>query len=258
VEPLQNLFKQFKDDRRYLNNVSKKTLLGYEHAWRVFGPYLKDIDSETEVKPAVKQAIIDIQSSTSNKDARKRKREEGSRPITDGSINTYLTVINALLSWAHLEEKVDRLIKMPKLKTLKKVREGLKPEEVQAFIDFKPRGANEVRIKTMSLIALDCGLRLKEVRSLKEEDLDLDNNLLKVYSGKGKKQRMVPFSDELRKALYKYMRDNRDLMTDGYLFGTSGRKLYSQRNASRDFKALVDKLGVPHLTFHQFPLTIRI
>jgi integrase/recombinase XerD len=247
MKPLGELFKTFRDDKRYLLNVSKKTLLGYDHAWKVFGPHLEAIDDETAIKPAVKAAIVEIQ-----KDARKRKREDArKKPITDGSINTYLTVINALLNWAHKEDLMDRLIKITKLKTLKKVRTTLTTEEVEQFLAWKPNGLNETRIKMMVMIGLDTGLRLKEIRMLKRDEIDLENMLLKVYSGKGRKQRIVPFSAELRKALYRYTRDSSALMTDGFLFGTTGRKLYSQRNAARDLAIVCNKVGIRNITWHQ-------
>jgi integrase/recombinase XerD len=235
MQALGELYGQFVEDRKYLKNVSRKTLAGYKSAWGAFGPHLSDVAEETAVKTAVKAAIIAIQ-----KDARKKTRAKGQRAISDGSINNYLTVV-----------KMDRLIHFVKLKTLKKVRSVLTPEEIDAFLKFKPSGINETRLKCLITISLDCGLRLMEVRKLKKENIDLDNLLLKIFSGKGRKQRLVPFSEELRKVVYRYMRDNSQLIVDGFLFGTSGKKLYSQRNISRDLTNLCAKLGLRHITFHQ-------
>ncbi len=244
---LGELFKLFVEDRKYLKNVSKKTLTGYRSAWNAFGPYLGDVQQETAVKEGVKRAIIAIQ-----KEARKKERPKGQRAISDGSINNYITVINAILAWAHEEEHMDRLVKLSKLKTLTKVREILHDDEIKALIGFKPSGVAETRLKCMIQICLDCGLRLEEVRKMKADNINLDDQLLKVYSGKGRKQRIIPISDDLRKVLYKYKRDHKELIVDGFLFGTSGNKLYSARNISRDLALLCTKLGLRNLTFHQF------
>jgi integrase/recombinase XerC len=54
------------------------------------------------------------------------------------------------------------------------------------------------------LTALDTGLRVNELLTLRRSDVDLDNLLLKVV-GKGNKHRLVPISIELRKCLYRYL-----------------------------------------------------
>ena len=56
------------------------------------------------------------------------------------------------------------------------------------------------------LILLDTGCRIGEATTLKVNDVDMDNLLL-TLTGKGRKQRKVPFSLELRKVLYRYIRD---------------------------------------------------
>ena len=53
------------------------------------------------------------------------------------------------------------------------------------------------------LVILDIGLRISETLSLRRADIDNDNLILKVF-GKGQKERLVPFSPELRKRLYRF------------------------------------------------------
>ena len=50
---------------------------------------------------------------------------------------------------------------------------------------------------------IDTGCRIDEVLSAKVRDFDLDNTLLTVI-GKSDKQRIVPFSFELRKRLVRF------------------------------------------------------
>jgi integrase len=48
-----------------------------------------------------------------------------------------------------------------------------------------------------------CGLRFMEVRSVRLQDLDFDRKQLKVVQGNGKKDRYVPLSIHLIRALQK-------------------------------------------------------
>ena len=50
---------------------------------------------------------------------------------------------------------------------------------------------------------LDTGCRIEELLTARISDFDFDNLLLTVV-GKGRKQRKVPFSTELRKVLFQF------------------------------------------------------
>ena len=71
-----------------------------------------------------------------------------------------------------------------------------------------------------------CGLRVSEVCSLTLAELDLNERILTV-TGKGDKQRIVPFYKRLRTLLTRYLRDSRAL----YLKEEHGFVFVSQRGA---------------------------
>jgi site-specific recombinase XerD len=82
----------------------------------------------------------------------------------------------------------------------------------------------------------------------------MDNLILKVV-GKGNKHRLVPFSVELRKALWKSLARRQDPV---FIFGTKNHTKVTVRNIERDFKALGNQLGItgvrfsPHTLRHSF------
>jgi integrase len=229
-------FQDFTEERRIMHNVSKKTLLGYRHAWACLGQgFLDRVEKPEHIKRQMKDSVH-----LSMRRVRAKER------ITEGTINTYITVINAFLRWCHEEDHLDRLIIIPKLKTQTKVRQTVADDVVKVLKSFNPKGTNQTRLKMAILICLDCGLRLNEVRKIKKQDVDLENNLLTVI-GKGNKERIVPISDELRKHLFKYMKT----VNHDYLFVTSGGKLYGLRNIARDLVVLCDRLKVEQFSFHQ-------
>ena len=57
--------------------------------------------------------------------------------------------------------------------------------------------AKNVRDKMLLQIVYYCGLRVSEALSLKFEDVDLKNGVLKVVKGKGGKDRIVPIPKQL-------------------------------------------------------------
>jgi integrase len=74
------------------------------------------------------------------------------------------------------------------------------------------------------------------------------DNLLLTLTGKGRKQRKVPFSLELRKHLFMAREES------GLVFRTSSGKKLSRRNALRDVGLLCQELGIslPGRSLHAF------
>lgn len=63
------------------------------------------------------------------------------------------------------------------------------------------------------------GLRISELVSLKISDVDLEKQEIFVRCGKNKKDRVVPFSDDLKRILNGYVKNHRSNKTD-YFFAT--------------------------------------
>jgi integrase/recombinase XerD len=74
---------------------------------------------------------------------------------------------------------------------------------LRALLTFRPKDYAQWRIHTLTLVILDTGCRIQELLGARTADFDLPNLLLTVY-GKGRKERRVPFSLELRKALVRF------------------------------------------------------
>jgi len=81
-------------------------------------------------------------------------------------------------------------------------------------------------------------------------DFDLDNLLLTVY-GKGRKERRVPFSIELRKVLFRFGQfKERSEITSPLMFPAREGGKWEQRNALRSHYCLLKRLGLPQSGFH--------
>lgn len=78
-------------------------------------------------------------------------------------------------------------------------------EEINTLLNAIPDGSpNNMRDKAMFELMYSAGLRVSEVVSLKLEDVFFDENLLKI-TGKGNKDRIVPFGDVAKEKLKTYI-----------------------------------------------------
>lgn len=219
-------FEQFIQERKYLQNVSPKTVQWYNEsfAWLKRFPLTPD---------GVKSCVVAM-------------REAGLKPT---SCNSRIRVFNAYCAWAKLE------IKIPPLKEEKEVLPTFTEEQVRRFIHYKPKTWYDCRLQALSLTLFDCGLRIDEALSLSRDCVDFDQ-LLFTVKGKGNKQRQVPFSNELRKVLWKFCQKK----NGNFLFGTATGRKQGHRVVLRDFKNLCRKLGFEpprrtlHATRHTFAL----
>jgi integrase/recombinase XerD len=212
---------EFIQERRYLKNVTTKTIAWYEQSFKAF-------DGALDSKQAINQRIVSL-------------RERGVSPI---SINSWLRCINAYLRWTGSD------LKIPRLQEEKKILRTLTSDDVKRLIEHKTKSKSQSRIQSLAVLLLDTGLRIAEILQPTATDIDLDNFLIRVQ-GKGRKERLVPFSIAGRKVLYKLCRNG------GYLFPTPNGTL-SIRNAQRDLTKLCIRAGIkgvrcsPHTLRHSF------
>ncbi len=127
-------------------------------------------------------------------------RERGIKPVT---CNTYVGAMNAFCAWLYQEGHARERVKLAKLRVERRLLTLLDDAQIRALITFKPKTFRQSRVHLGALLILDSGLRVSEMLHLRNGDVDCDNLILKVF-GKGQKERLVPFSPELRRRLYRY------------------------------------------------------
>jgi integrase/recombinase XerD len=131
-------------------------------------------------------------------------------------------------------------------------------QQIRLLVAWKPKGKYQRRLNLLVLFLLDTGCRITEALSLRVREVDFEN-LLVILNGKGRKQRVVPFSFELRKAMFRYCKDF-DRKPDSLLFANRNQTMLGRRNVLRDVKSLCKKLGFTppgrtlHATRHTFAI----
>src|SRR6266536_3444895 len=197
-------FSQFTRERKYLHNVSPATLEWYENSF-------KWLRSESPSPDELKDAVI-------------RMRQKGLKAT---GCNSAIRAINAYLKWS------ESPLKIPRLKEPQLVLPTFTTAEIARLVNWKPKGFYQRRLHLLVLILLDTGCRITEALTLRVSEVDFDN-LLITLDGKGRKQRVVPFSFELRKALFRYIREYRK--PDALLLASRNETRLGRRVMLRDVK----------------------
>lgn len=100
------------------------------------------------------------------------------------------------------------------------------------------------------------GLRLSETIHLKIGDVDFEHEHVFVREGKGRKDRMIPLNDKLKKILIDYLSNDRvDVGTDSLFSCRTGRisALYTEEVLRKTIKAVGIKQQItPHVLRHAF------
>jgi len=222
-------FQQFTRERQYLHNVSPRTVEWYANS-------LRWLPSETPSQAELNEAVL-------------RMREKGLKAT---GCNCAIRAINAYLKWCGSPLKI-RPLKEPSL-----VLPTFSDAHVKRIVQWKPKGEYPRRLHLLTLFLLDTGCRISEALGLRVRDIDLEN-LLVTLDGKGRKQRVVPFSFELRKAMFRYCKEAKRT-ADNLLFASRTETALSRNNVLRDVKALCKELGFApprrtlHATRHTFAL----
>ena len=218
-------FAEFLRERQYFLNVTNATLDWYRNAF--------------EWLPSASPSHADL------KDVVMRMRAKGLRPT---GCNSSICAINSYLKWAGSAERIAYL------KEDERILPTFTPAQVLLLTKHGPKGTYPRRLHMIVLVLLDTGTRIDEVLTLRVQDVDMDNLLLTV-TGKGRKQRRIPFSFELRRILCRYIADRQ-----GLVFATRYGKKLGRRNVLRDVKLLCRKVGFapPERTLHAFRHTFAV
>ena len=221
-------FQQFIREREYVTNVSASTVEWYKQS-------LTWLNNESPTDSDIKALVV-------------RMRESGLKAT---SCNCRLRAIKAYVRWAGLETAI------PRLKEPQQELPTFDSKSIDRLMKWRPRSTPQHRLHLLISVLLDIGARIDEVLSLRWVDVDFDNLLVLVH-GKGRKDRRVPMSLELRKRLFQYQRrvqdeNQRDVSSD-LVFGTRGGTKQQRRNVLRDVKNRCRELGFepPARTLHAF------
>ena len=130
---LSTLFERFLKERRFLKNVTPKTLSWYQSSFLAFTRTVDVPDAAQLTQSVLKRFVVGL-------------REQGLEPV---SCNTYVKAINAFLMWLHAEGHLGERLKMSLQRTERKVVATLKEQDLKHLLGFKPRTTAQWRAYTL-------------------------------------------------------------------------------------------------------------
>ena len=231
-------------------NYSERTVVSYEADLTQFETYLKGVDE------ALDYTVVDADL------VRGWVMQLMEHQYTETSVNRKLSSLRSFYRYL-LRKGVVNLDPMQKIvgpKKKKPLPVFVKDSDMNKLLDETDFGDSFVGIRDRLILEVFyvTGVRLSELIGLKDADVDLSANVIKV-TGKRNKQRLIPFGDELREDLMAYL-DARGRYYVGspesFFIRKNGKKLYShmvyvlvKKNLS---KVVTLKKRSPHVLRHSF------
>jgi site-specific recombinase XerD len=145
--------------------------------------------------------------------------EHGARgkPLCGHSLHGYVLVLRAWLNWCVKEQLIKESpaahVALPRSE--KRVVKGYSGEDIKILLSGARRSKHPERDVALLSVALDTGLRAQVLLGLKVADIHFESGAfgswLLVTSGKGRKQRTVPLSNQAALAVRRYLRVRPDI-----------------------------------------------
>jgi integrase/recombinase XerD len=239
MDSLDQHFQHFLRERIYLHNVAPKTSEWYRDVWRVFQRWWTALPSQHRSRTVISRS--DLQEFVVH------LRERGVKPV---SCNCYLRGLNAFCRWLHREGHASQPVRLRPLKVEKRLLPVHDDRALRLILSYHPKTFVQWRVHSVACTILDTGCRIDELLTARIIDFDFDNMLLTVV-GKGRKQRKVPFSIELRKLLFRFVKiKDRSEVRSELMFSARDGGKWEHRNARRSYYCLLKNLGLPQTGFH--------
>ena len=203
---------KFLEYMRYERNRSPRTVQEYEDDLRMFESFFKNKDSQVSWESVDSDLIRDWLESMM----------DSGHAAT--SVNRRLSALRSLFRFAlsrHLVEK-DPAHVIVGPKNSKPLPAFVREQDMNRLLDGEEMWQDnfeDLRARTIIILLYHTGVRVSELTGMDVSSLDMYDSYIKVR-GKGNKERVVPFGEELKAGLEKYLvaRESFAGMKDGPLF----------------------------------------
>lgn len=178
-------------DQRSRGN-SPETFKYYQHCLERFSRFCgDDFDLKNLTPRFLKEYVLHLSSSE----------------LSSVSVQSYCRGLRSFLSWLYHEEYIENDLcdKFHLPKASRKVIDVLSDDEIDRILSSLS-GSEWLNIRNRLIVCLmlDSGLRLNEVVTLRRDQVNLNDHYL-IVTGKGDKQRIVPFGDSTYATLKNYL-----------------------------------------------------
>ena len=242
---------KFLEYMRYERNRSPRTVQEYEDDLRMFESFFKNKDSQVSWESVDSDLIRDWLESMM----------DSGHAAT--SVNRRLSALRSLFRFAlsrHLVEK-DPAHVIVGPKNSKPLPAFVREQDMNRLLDGEEMWQDnfeDLRARTIIILLYHTGVRVSELTGMDVSSLDMYDSYIKVR-GKGNKERVVPFGEELKAGLEKYLvaRERFAGMKDGPLFVDDRLRRMSPDQVRAIVKNNLSKVTTqkkrsPHVLRHSF------
>ncbi|MHB9130489.1 MAG: tyrosine-type recombinase/integrase [Armatimonadota bacterium] len=176
------------------------------------------------------------------------------RHWSDGQTNHIITVWKVFFTYLEevegaIEISPARKGKFDKIKTDEVLPAPLSDDEVKRLLAAIDADYCGKRMMAQVLVMLDTGVRLGELMGMTVDAVNIANGQIRVF-GKARKERVVPYSPEVRRALMKWLSVRKSTGTDALWTTDDGKKL-TESYFVKLFRRLGETAKVDHLHPHR-------
>ncbi len=234
-----------------IRKLSAKTIENYQKQLRYLQRYLEQAYGMKEVEEVKGCHIKEFLSMMDDKNRKPRY------------INDLLKVFRTFFNYMKVEGHIKnpptaqiRNMKQPKVKIL-----TFSPNEIRSLLNyFSGRDFLSIRNRTILALLFDTGMRINEVITLCSDQIREDHILV---HGKGNKERLVPVSAYLGKALMQYQMTRESYfegkLPEHFVFVSRSGKKLTHEGITKFMKQAAKEVGVnsnirvsPHTCRHTF------
>jgi site-specific recombinase XerD len=235
-------------------NKSAATLKWYRHMLTRYAAFLGQSATLKDVNLSTARAFVahlQEQQSRYQNHPKMALKEGGLSPR---SIQGYVRTMKVFASWLSEEEytPINILARLKRPKAPDTLIQILTEEEIEALFDPKNLNRNCLlgnRMYTILKLLLDTGIRASELCSLKIENVNLQEDYIKVF-GKGSKERVVTFGIDTKKALTRYLTNWRPESDYPEVFLDLKGKPLCYNNLVHSVANFGKRIGIPRLHPH--------
>lgn len=242
---MEEFIKEFIEYLIIEKKLSNNTIMSYTNDLKLYNEYIKK-----QFNNISKEDIIKFIAYLNNK------------KLSSKTINHIIGTVKNFHNYISLKYNLKNVsLNIKRLKMNKDLPKTLTIDEINILLDIDCKNCFDYRNKAMLELMYSAGLRVSELLELNVNDIDLNDNVVKVF-GKGSKERIVPIGDYATIALRKYINEYRiclikkGIITDKLFLNNHGREM-SRSGFFKLIKKMAIEKGIkkeisPHTIRHSF------
>ncbi|CAN7344818.1 site-specific integrase [Paenibacillus sp. LjRoot153] len=245
--------------RLELDQIAQTTFVTYTNFLKRLKKFLLAHHSEITINQLNQEMFLDFLLT---------EKSEKIETLAIRTTNTYKAIIREFLDFCYYSDFTDKQYKKRfSFQSVDLRPRYFKDNEVFDFLKEALQRTHGYRYHALFSFLLGSGCRVSEVSKLRVCDFDIENGVIRIYKGKGNKDRNIPIFPEVKKIVLDYLNLtgvsewNRNLK--GYLFsrdfGTTREKPISVRSIDNMVSVICKKLQfTEQYTAHSFRHTFAV